>query len=103
MGRRPAAERNQSPANAPASPGFELPPHYIPRVAGYARGPFMTGRVMPSEWRWRNVRTYIVTSERDGLDYRCVLVTADKTPVGYWAVEMLGTPLPLAEWMPTDD
>lgn len=38
-----------------------LPGNYSPRVAGYARGPFLTPvLVTPTDYRWRNARTYIV-------------------------------------------
>lgn len=73
-----------------------LPRQYSPKVAGYARGPFLDPQlVTPSAWRWRNCRTYIIR-HTDGQDYRAVRVLeTSHTPefVGYWAVERLGVPL----------
>lgn len=98
MSRLPQAANTPSPATAPQSPGSALPARYTPLVAGYARGPFMEPQtVTPTEWRWRNARTFIVRHS-DGLDYRCVRVSSEGVFIGYWAVELLGTPLPLAEW-----
>lgn len=78
----------------------ELPERYRPIVAGYARGPLITApdEVRPSEWRWRNARTYVV--RHLGHDYRAVRLYSvpDGAPLGYWAVELLGVPLPLSEW-----
>lgn len=72
-----------------------LPPHYAPAVAGYARGPFLTpALITPSGWRWRNARTYTVQSADDMLIYRALRITVDGEFVGWWAVELLGTPLP---------
>lgn len=97
MSRREAA-KTPSPATTPQSPGSVLPAHYTPKVAGYARGPFMEPvTVTPTEWRWRNARTYLVRHS-DGHDYRAVRVTSDGAFIGYWAVELLGIPLPLSEW-----
>lgn len=97
MSRREAA-KTPSPATFPQSPGSVLPAHYTPKVAGYARGPFMEPEtVTPTEWRWRNARTYIVRHS-DGHDYRAVRVTSEGVFIGYWAVELLGIPLPLSEW-----
>lgn len=74
-----------------------LPTPYEPTVAGYAGGPFLDPElVTPSVWRWRNTRTYIIRHS-DGLEYRAVRVSSNGTPVGYWAVELLGTPLTLPE------
>lgn len=74
-----------------------LPGAYTPKVAGYARGPFLDPQlVTPSEWRWRNTRTYII-QHSDGLDYRAVMVHSHGDFVGYWAVELLGLPLTLPE------
>lgn len=97
MSRREAA-KTPSPATFPQSPGSVLPAHYTPKVAGYARGPFMEPEtVTPTEWCWRNARTYIVRHS-DGHDYRAVRVTSEGAFIGYWAVELLGIPLPLSEW-----
>lgn len=92
--------RELPPEERTASPTVRssLPATYIPKVAGYARGPFVSGLVTPSAWRWRNTRTVVVHNDEDGLDYRAVRVLDDSlTPefVGYWAVELLGTPLTL--------
>jgi hypothetical protein len=93
-----------TPATLTLSPGFlsALPPVYLPRVAGYARGPFIQPEtVTPSDWNWRNARTCVV-SDSTGTYYRCVRVSTPTKHgpvfVGYWAVELLGIPLPLAEW-----
>lgn len=51
----------------------------------------------PSEWSWRSNRTYVVRAP-DGHDYRAIAVYSDGAMIGYWAVELLGVPLPLAEW-----
>ena len=73
-----------------------LPRHYTPKVAGYARGPFLDPQlVTPSAWRWRNCRSYVIRHS-DGLDYRAVRVLdTSRSPefIGYWAVELLGIPL----------
>jgi hypothetical protein len=38
-----------------------LPGNYSPRIAGYARGPFLEPvLITPTDYRWRNARTYIV-------------------------------------------
>jgi hypothetical protein len=72
-----------------------LPTPYSPKVAGYTAGPFLDPQLItPSSWRWYNTKTYIIRHS-DGLDYRAVLVSSNGEPVGYWAVEKLGTPLPL--------
>lgn len=91
---RPPTASNPSPATFPQSPGSALPRQYTPRVAGYARGPFLDPvLVTPSHWRWRNARTYVIR-DRDGHDYRAVRVlSAEREFVGYWAVELLGIPL----------
>ncbi len=87
-----------SPAGAYPSPGSVLPPRYTPRVAGYARGPFLVPvEVTPSEWRWRNTRTAIVKAA-DGLNYRALRIHVGGEFVGWWAVELLGSLLPLNEW-----
>ena len=70
-----------------------LPAHYSPKVAGYARGPFLEpSLITPSDWLWRNARTYVVTHS-DGLNYRALNVSVDGETIGWWAVELLGTPL----------
>ena len=70
-----------------------LPRHYSPGVAGYARGPFLDAQlVTPSDWRWRNVRSAVVRHS-DGLDYRAIRVWSEGVLLGWWAVELLGTPL----------
>lgn len=80
-----------------------LPDQYTPRVAGYARGPMLDPiEVRESSWAWRNTRTYVVRAA-DGHDYRAVRVHSalggkGSTFIGYWAVELLGVPLPLSEW-----
>ena len=90
-----------APSDLPALGSAALPPIYTPKVAGYAGGPFLIPMtVTPSGWRWRRTRTYVVTDERDGLNYRAVRVlNRDKKFVGYWAVELLGTPLLPEEWV----
>ncbi len=98
MSRHPKAAETPSPATIPQSPGSALPAHYSPLVAGYARGPFVEpATVTPTDWRWRDTRTYIVRAT-DGHDYRCVRVTSEGVEIGYWAVELLGVPLPPREW-----
>lgn len=93
MSRRETAA-NPTPATDDRSPASALPAHYTPRVAGYARGPFIDpAEVTPTEWRWRNARSYIVT-DKAGTAWRCIQVCSDGKPIGYWAVELLGTPLP---------
>ena len=93
-----AAKQETSPAILPPSPGSVLPARYVPLVAGYARGPFIDpATVTPTDWRWHDARTYIVRG-RDGLDYRCVRVASEGVYIGYWAVELLGKPLPPTEW-----
>jgi hypothetical protein len=76
------------------APVSGLPPRYLPRVAGYARGPFIEPRlVTPTDIAWRNARTYIVTSY-EGIEYRCVRVTAPGGHhYGWWAVEVVGISL----------
>lgn len=96
MSRLTKAAKNSTPAPAP-TPGSFLPRHYSPAVAGYAAGPFLTPElVTPSAWRWKNTRTYVIR-HTDGRDYRAVRVESDGEFVGYWAVELLGTPLTSAE------
>jgi hypothetical protein len=93
MSRDPRAAKTPSPAIDPQSPGSVLPSRYTPRVAGFARGPFLDPQtVTPSGWRWHDVRTYVVR-HTDGRDYRAVRVTSEGALLGYWAVELLGTPL----------
>lgn len=96
---RYVAALEETRSDSPALRVSELPAHYLPKVAGYAGGPFLTpDLVTPSEWRWRNTRTVVVTV--GGVNYRAVRVFDTKlTPefVGYWAVEYLGTPLTLPE------
>lgn len=100
---RPPEAAETSPATLTLSPGsthsrHSLPPHYSPRVAGYARGPFIDPvEVTPTSWRWRNTRSFIVRGQ-NGHDYRCIRVSSDHGFIGYWAVELLGIPLPLEEW-----
>jgi len=53
--------------------------------------------VTPTDFTWRNARTYIVENAADGLNYRAVRVTVNRHHYGYWAVELLGTPLPLGD------
>lgn len=87
--------------NRHLNPPRQLPPirdglpehHYTPRSAGYARGPMLIPElVTPSEWRWRNCRTYVIRNA-DGHDYRAVRVYSGGEMIGYWAVELLGVPL----------
>lgn len=93
------AAKQSSPATPPdQSPGSTLPAHYSPIAAGYARGPFITPKlVTPTDWRFRSARTYMVTDE-DGTRYRCVRVLSGGRAIGFWAVERLGTLLPPHEW-----
>jgi hypothetical protein len=92
------AAKDPSPATAYPSPGSTLPPHYTPRVAGYARGPFIEpAHVIPTDWRWRDAPTVVVIGA-DGQEFRCVPVHSAGALVGYWAVERLGVPLPPNEW-----
>lgn len=92
----PEAETTE--AGASPAPASVLPPHYTPRAAGYARGPFLDPRlVTPTDFKWREARTYIVENI-DGLNYRAVRVMVDRHHYGWWAVELLGQPLPLTEW-----
>jgi hypothetical protein len=83
----PEAGRLRTPASG-------LPPRYLPRVAAYARGPFIEPRlVTPTDVSWRNARTYVVTGY-DGIEYRCVRVTVPGGHhFGWWAVELLGVSL----------
>lgn len=96
MRRQPPDGEAQSPATIPWSPGSTLPARYTPLVAGYARGGFFLDPelVTPSGWRWRNTRAYTIR-HTDGLDYRAIRVFSQPGHefVGYWAVELLGTPL----------
>lgn len=93
MGRLPRTAKKVEPGAAPKAPGSTLPTRYTPKVAGYARGPFLDPvRITPSGWRWHDVRTYVVRHS-DGLDYRAVRVASEGAFIGYWAVELLGTPL----------
>lgn len=101
-------------ATAPATPQpvpSALPPVYTPRVAAYAGGPFLDPvTVTPTHMSWRNARTYLVETA-DGNTYRAIRIHAPRWVligtrtekrgtvfVGWWAVEMLGTPLLPAEW-----
>lgn len=98
MSRQPEAAQYTRPATIPQSPGVVLPPHYSPKVAGYARGPFIeSDLVTPTSWRWRSARSFIVRAA-NGQDYRCVRVSSEGEFVGYWAVETLGILRPLTEW-----
>lgn len=93
MSRQDQAAKTPTPATPSRSPASALPARYTPRVAGYARGPFIEpAEVIPSEWRWRNARTYVIR-DADGVNWRCVRVCSEGEPVGYWAVELLGLPL----------
>ena len=98
MSRQPEAARKTEPAPDPQAPVSVLPPHYAPKVAGYARGPFIDPVIVtPTSWRWRNARSFIVRAP-NGQDYRCVRVVSEGIFRGYWAVELLGIPLPLEDW-----
>jgi len=93
MSRQESAAKDTNPASTPNSPGSVLPPHHTPRVAAHAHGPFIDPElVTPTEWKWRNVRTYVVRAA-NGHDYRCIRVSAGGVQIGYWAVELLGVPL----------
>src|SRR3954468_1628200 len=97
MRRQRTAARKPSPASTYSAPGSALPAVFTPVVAGYARGPFVEPRIVtPTDWRWRNTRTYIV-QDIDGTEYRCLRVTSGGRFIGYWAVELLGALLPPAE------
>ena len=86
-------ELPQDALTTPTVRASALPAHYSPKVAGYARGPFLEPvLITPSDWLWRNARTYVVRHS-DGLDYRALNVSVDGQTVGWWAVELLGTPL----------
>jgi hypothetical protein len=91
--------RTDAPGNLPGSSA--LPAVYSPKVAGYAGGPFLIpALITPSGWRWRRTRTYLITDERDGLTYRAVrVIDRNKEFVGYWAVELMGTPLFPTDWV----
>lgn len=96
MTRRGATAATYEAGRMHSDPASYLPALYSPQVAGYARGPWLTPKtVTPTQWRWRNCRTYLVLAD-DGLNYRAVRVTDDRTHefAGYWAVELLGTMLP---------
>lgn len=87
---------DEARSDVPALRASGLPGQYIPKVAGYARGSYVAGLVTPSAWRWRNTRTVVVTNDTDGLNYRAIRVyDTRRTPefIGYWAIELLGTPL----------
>lgn len=94
MRRAPDAAEQQKPATDPnGSRASVLPRQYSPRVAGYAGGPFVNPTfVTPTDWTWRNARTFRVEDE-DGIEYRCLRVyDAAQQFVGYWVVELLGKP-----------
>jgi len=83
---------------AGALPASGLPANYTPREAGYARGPFIDpALIMPTEFRWRTARTYIV-DDKDGQRYRALRVMVGEHTFGWWAIERLGELLPLKEW-----
>ncbi len=93
MPRRTAGEHGPGvDVSQPSTSG--LPAHYLPRVAAHARGPWIEPRlVTPTDIKWRNARTYIVT-DYAGVEWRCLRVTvAGGHHVGWWAVELLGTSL----------
>lgn len=96
--------QSEARSDSPALRASGLPSHYLPGVAGYAGGPWLTPElVTPSDWSWRSARTYVVRNADDGLDYRAIRVYSGFAPgvgnecVGYWAVERLGDPLTLPE------
>lgn len=92
----PDKVRSGLPAFRPSS---GLPARYSPLVAGYARGPFLNPRIVtPTSFRWRNARTYLIENADDGLNYRAVRVTVGRDHYGWWAIELLGTMLPAAEF-----
>jgi len=83
---------------AGSPPASGLPSHYSPRVAGYARGPFLDPQsITPTDFRWRNARTYIV-EHKTGVRYRALRVMVGSHTFGWWAIERLGELLPLPEW-----
>lgn len=93
MSRQNTAADQKTPVSPSLAPGSSLPRHYSPTVAGYASGPFLDPQLItPSDWNWRNARTAVVRHS-DGLDYRAVRVWSDGDFIGWWAVELLGTPL----------
>lgn len=98
--------RYGSASKPPPITGGGLPRKYAPVVAGYAKGPFIEpDLVTPTDWRWRNARTFIVRDKTDGRKYRTLRVTDGEGGrfIGYWAVELLGTPLTLgAEYDPEE-
>ena len=89
---RPRKKTREASAESVGASG--LPAGYSPRVAGYARGPWMDPQlVTPSELKWINVRTAVVRHS-DGADYLCVRVfDRSHNFVGWWAINMIGTPL----------
>lgn len=94
----PNASGPEEPPVSPPAGGSSLPAHYTPRIAGYARGPFLDPQLItPSHWNWRNTRTAVVR-HADGHDYRAIRVSSTTGEfLGWWAVELLGVPLTIFE------
>ncbi len=116
MSRRTPTAAKTDGTGIPQPVPSALPPRYTPRVAGYARGPFLNPvEVTPTGYRWRNARVFNVLAD-DGLHYRAIRVSTPRLILigtkaeqrgtsfaGWWAVELLGTQLPLVEWEDGDD
>lgn len=91
-----APVRRGSGNSTPEPPSGVLLPSYTPIVAHYAPGPFLDEQIVtPSEYRWRGTRTYIVRDRTTRQEYRALRVSDGPHFVGYWAVELLPTPLDL--------
>lgn len=66
-----------------------LPAKYTPKIAAYARGPFLEPELVePSAWKWRDARTFTVRSA--GRDWRAIRVHSAGEFIGYWAIEPVG-------------
>lgn len=89
---RPKKAVNSSPLPIKVA-GSTLPRRHTPTLAAWSSGPFLDPKlVTPSEWTWRGARTYVVDTV-DGEQYRALRVESEGEFIGYWAVELLGTPL----------
>ena len=91
-----AATSPQGAAGSPSTiPVGGLPLSYSPICATYAPGPFLDVEVVtPSEIRWMNARTYVVRDRQTSQDYKALrILNPAHEVVGYWAIELLPTPL----------
>jgi hypothetical protein len=83
--------------STPAPQAGVLPPVYTPAIAVHAPGPFLDEQIVtPSTQKWMNARTYIVRDRTTRQEYRALRIQDHSGHfVGYWAIELMPSPLDL--------